>query len=89
MTVSREVEAEIQRLSHAEGWAVGTIASELGVHHGVVERVLDAKATIHRDGLYRWQDGVFGQYATQMGDARPGGWHQERRKSGRVPDFRQ
>lgn len=43
MTVTREVEVEIQRLARAEGWAVGTIASELGVHHDVVERVLDAE----------------------------------------------
>lgn len=43
MTVSREIEAEILRLSHAEGWPVGTIANELGVHHEVVERVLDAE----------------------------------------------
>jgi transposase len=43
MTVSREVEAEILRLSHAEGWPPGTIAKELMVHHEVVERVLDAE----------------------------------------------
>ena len=43
MTVSREVEAEIQRLSHAEGWPPGTIAKELSVHHEVVERVLDGE----------------------------------------------
>src|SRR5690606_26283101 len=43
MTVSRDVEAEIQRLAHAEGWVVGTIATELDVHHDVVERVLDAE----------------------------------------------
>ena len=43
MTVSREVEAEIRRLSHAEEWPPGTIAKELSVHHEVVERVLDAE----------------------------------------------
>jgi transposase len=43
MTVSREIEAEVRRLSHAEGWPPGTIAKELGVHHEVVERVLDAQ----------------------------------------------
>jgi transposase len=43
MTVSREVEAEIRRLSHAEGWPPGTIATELSVHHEVVHRVLDAE----------------------------------------------
>lgn len=43
MTVSHEVEAEIRRLAHAEGWPPGTIATQLGVHHDVVERVLDAE----------------------------------------------
>ncbi len=33
-------EAEILRLYHAERWKVGTIASQLGVHHYTVERVL-------------------------------------------------
>ncbi len=42
MTISQEVEAEIRRLAHAEGWPRGTIATQLGVHHEVVERVLDA-----------------------------------------------
>lgn len=49
MTVSRDVEVEIQRLAHAEGWAVGTIASELGVHHEVVKRVLDAEHAVAKE----------------------------------------
>lgn len=49
MTVPRDVEAEIQRLAHTEGWVVGTIASELGVHHDVVERVLDAEHAVVKD----------------------------------------
>src|SRR5579863_4040164 len=40
MTVSKELEAEIARLFFAEGWKVGTIARQLGVHHDVVRRVL-------------------------------------------------
>ena len=36
-------EAEILRLYHAEKWPVNTIASQLGVHHDVVERVLRAE----------------------------------------------
>lgn len=40
MTVSRELEAEVLRLFHAEKWPVGTIARELRIHHEVVERVL-------------------------------------------------
>jgi transposase len=35
-----ETEAEIVRLHHAEGWPVGTIAQQLGVHNSVVMRVL-------------------------------------------------
>jgi transposase len=38
--ISREREAEILRLHHAEKWPVGTIASQLGVHHSTVMRVL-------------------------------------------------
>ena len=40
MTVSREVEAEIARLYHAEHWKVGTIAAQLHVHEDVVRRVV-------------------------------------------------
>jgi transposase len=35
-----ELEAKILRLHHAEGWRVGTIATQLDVHRDVVERVL-------------------------------------------------
>lgn len=43
--ISSEVEAAILRLHHAERWPIGTIATQLGVHHDVVERVL------RQDGL--------------------------------------
>ncbi len=36
-----EREAEIVRLFHAEKWRVGTIASQIGVHHSTVRRVLN------------------------------------------------
>lgn len=45
--ISREREAEILRLYHAEQWPVGTIATHIGVHHSVVRRLLE------RDGLPR------------------------------------
>lgn len=35
-----ERETKILRLYHAEHWRIGTIASQLGIHHSVVERVL-------------------------------------------------
>ena len=38
--ISRQLEAEILRLYHAEHWRVGTIATQLGVHHSTVRRVL-------------------------------------------------
>lgn len=40
MTISKELEAKILRYFHVEKWRVGTIASQLGVHHGTVDRVL-------------------------------------------------
>jgi transposase len=38
--ISRALEAEIVRLYRTEQWKVGTIATQLRVHHGVVRRVL-------------------------------------------------
>ena len=38
--ISRELEAEILRLYHAEHWSIGTIARQVRVHHGTVRRVL-------------------------------------------------
>lgn len=40
MTVSKEIEAAISRLFHVEKWPLSTIATQLGVHHSVVKRVL-------------------------------------------------
>ncbi len=40
MTLSLEVMANIRRLHFAEHWKVGTIATQLGVHHDAVERAL-------------------------------------------------
>jgi len=41
--ISSELEAHILRLFHAEHWPPGTIAGQLGIHHGAVERVLKAE----------------------------------------------
>ena len=38
--IGRDREAEILRLHHAEKWRVGTIATQLGLHHSTVRRVL-------------------------------------------------
>ena len=40
MTISKEQEARILRFYHVEKWRVGTIARQLGLHHGTVDRVL-------------------------------------------------
>ena len=40
MTISKEVEAAILRYHFVEKWPVGTIATQLGVHHSTVERIL-------------------------------------------------
>ncbi len=40
--ISRQLEAEILRLFHAERWRIGTLAAQLGVHHTTVRRVLAA-----------------------------------------------
>jgi transposase len=39
--IGKELEAEILRLHHAEHWPVGTIASQLRLHHSTVSRVLE------------------------------------------------
>ncbi len=38
--ISRALEAEILRLHHSEHWPIGTIATQLRVHHSTVRRVL-------------------------------------------------
>jgi transposase len=40
MTISHELKAKILRYHHVEKWRVGTIASQLNVHHTTVKRVL-------------------------------------------------
>ncbi len=38
--ISRTLEAEILRLYHTEHWPIGTLATQLRVHHSTVRRVL-------------------------------------------------
>jgi transposase len=49
MTIDETKEAEIRRLHLAEHWKVGTIATQLGVHHEVVERVLGLSKGVRRE----------------------------------------
>lgn len=44
--IDRALYARIRRLYYAEHWRVGTIATELGVHHSTVERAIE----LHRFG---------------------------------------
>ena len=46
--VDPHIESEILRLHHAEKWRIGTIVSELGVHHDIVERVLSSEGAERR-----------------------------------------
>ena len=47
MTVTPELIAQIQRYYHVERWRTGTIARQLKVHHGTVERVLRQAGLAH------------------------------------------
>jgi transposase len=54
--ITQETEAEIVRLYHAEKWPIGTIATQLAVHHTTVQRVLrhvgvDAKIVAPRPSM--------------------------------------
>ena len=50
--IDAEVIARIRHLHHAEGWPVGTIATQLGLHHETVERALEERPLVLR--LPRW-----------------------------------
>jgi len=43
--IPKELEAQILRLRHVEGWPIGTIAHQLGLHHDAVERVIEQEGT--------------------------------------------
>jgi transposase len=50
MTISKQMEADIARLFLVEKWKVGTIATQLGIHHTTVARVLDTLGVPRPDG---------------------------------------
>lgn len=45
MSISDELQANILRYYHVEKWRVGTISSQLGVHHSTIKRVLAEAGT--------------------------------------------
>ena len=51
MAISDELRAQILRYHFVEHWRVGTIASQLRVHHYTVERVLDETLTASVSGI--------------------------------------
>ncbi len=50
MSISEELTAQILRYYHVEKWRVGTISTQLGVHHGTIKRVL-SDAGIAKDKI--------------------------------------
>ncbi|MGB8481634.1 MAG: IS21 family transposase [Acidobacteriaceae bacterium] len=52
MSMTPELEAQILRYHHVEKWRIGTIARQLHIHHGSVERVL-RQAGLPRIGVAR------------------------------------
>lgn len=60
--IDAETVAHIRHLHHAEGWPVGTIAAQLGLHHETVERALSeqvrAEALPRPSGLDPYMDFV-------------------------------
>ena len=73
MTIAQELEAQILRYYHAEKWRIGTIAAQLGVHRGTVQRVLaqaglPARAPLQRpsrvDSYLPFIQGTLAQFPT-------------------------
>lgn len=60
MSITKEVEAEVQRLHYGEHWPVGTIAAQLNVHRDVVKRVLGLMPSI--DGATQRRPSVVQPY---------------------------
>ena len=46
--ITEQQRANIRRLFFAEHWKVGTIASELGIHHDAVELALEPRRFVNR-----------------------------------------
>jgi len=53
LAISKELEAKILRYFHVEKWRVGTIARQLSIHHGTVDRVLSQAGLPKADRPHR------------------------------------
>ena len=51
--IAPELHARIRQLFFAEHWRIGTIASELGVHHDAVRRVIDTGSFVRAGAIVR------------------------------------
>ena len=54
MAIDDELKAQILRYHFVEHWRVGTIASQLGVHHSTVERVLGERTLAVEQAQVDW-----------------------------------
>ena len=51
--ISPELHARIRQLFFAEHWRIGSIATELGVHHDAVRRVIDTGSFVRAGAIVR------------------------------------
>jgi len=51
--IAPELQAKVRRLFFAEHWRIGTIASELGVHHDAVRRVINTESFVRAEAMVR------------------------------------
>lgn len=64
MMIPAEVLAEIRRLYYAEHWKVGTIATELGLHHDTVSRAIGTPR-FHRGAARKTKLSAFEEFIQQ------------------------
>ena len=69
MAISDELRAQILRYHFVEHWRVGTIASQLRVHHYTVERVL-GEASVERERQRRRRASKLDPYRAFIADCR-------------------
>ena len=69
--IEAKLRAEIRRLFFAEHWKVGTIASELSVHHETVRRAINADAFVRRDSVRPSMLDPYKEFVVQVLDRHP------------------
>jgi hypothetical protein len=71
--ISTELLADIRRLYYAEHWKIGTIATELGLHHDTVSRALDTNR-FRRGSARTTKLAPFEEFVQQTLGKYPLGW---------------